>query len=146
MNTVTSLSAIGLDSSVTFASAGELDNYIQLMVVGGHDRATVLDLFANFIWSVDGESAWLNTSTWSINHADDEGLNIEVYVDETGAIVAKSLTVIAEGDELRMNYRNFNQPKFYLDYCTSQKMVDVRSMVIAAVDGPMRVSPTESGS
>ena len=40
------------------------------------------------------------------------------------------------GAELRNNYRAFDMPSWYLDYCAHHKFTDVRSAVLEEVDGP----------
>jgi len=42
---------------------------------------------------------------------------------------------LAVDTELRNNYRAFDMPSWYLDYCNHHKFTDVRSAVLAAIDG-----------
>ena len=90
-----------------------------------------MDLYAKFIWSIDGELARLNTSTWAVNHASDEseGGNSVLSIED-GAIVLKSTVDIAAGTEIKMDYRKFRQPQFYLDFCKETDIQDVLYMVM----------------
>jgi len=104
-----------------------------------------LDLFANFIWSYDGKIAWLNHSTWSVNHGgwlteESSRLNTLLF-EKDGAIVTECEHDIAAGTEIFMNYRSFDQPPWYLRYCAKNSITDVRTMVLEAVDNPVDATP-----
>ena len=51
-------------ATITFASEGDLEKYVCLAEVeGGYSRGQVLEVFEHFVWSQDGERAFLNVST-----------------------------------------------------------------------------------
>jgi hypothetical protein len=132
--TLESLSASKLNEATTFTCSGDLERYVKLSEDAGFSREQTLDLYSNFIWSIDGELAWLNNSTWTINHANDEsdGLNTCLYL-EGGAICCKATRDIEAGVEIKMDYRTFQQAPFYLEYCEEMGMKDVRAMVMEAI-------------
>ena len=142
MASVSKLASVPDSACITFSSVDDLEKYVQLAAEeGGHSREKVIDLFANFIWGLDGTRACLNNSTWTVNHADTaaDGLNIEMVQvkDASGneAVVSNAIFDIRIDDELHNNYRDFKIPGFYSQYCSDHDFVDVRTAVIRAVDG-----------
>ena len=135
MKEIGCLVSLPANTTITFADAADLEKYIYLVGQEGnkelHDRNRVVQEFSHFIWSYDGERGCLNSSTWSVNHAGDfdSGLNLQFF-ERGGAIVGETLVDLAEGTELFNNYRDFVQPKFYLDYCKENGFEDVRTVVV----------------
>mmetsp|Transcript_89411 Transcript_89411/g.178704 ORF Transcript_89411/g.178704 Transcript_89411/m.178704 type:complete len:200 (+) Transcript_89411:72-671(+) len=138
MARIESLASLPADRMITFASVDDLEKYVKMSEAeAGHSRGAVLSLFEHFIWSLDGKNACLNASTWSVNHADDieGGLNVNFFIDAQGAVVGEAKVDINAGTEFHNNYRDFQQPEFYLKYCADHDFKDVRTAVIEAVDG-----------
>merc|ERR1711957_581017 len=139
MSQVDALRTVPLDHIIRFSNVEDLEKFITLSAKeGGYSRNEILDLFANFVWSTDGELAYLCNSTWSMNHGDEilGGLNT-VYVahkhegkDAMKWVASKDL---AADEEIMNNYRDFKLPQFYLNFCQAQKIQDVRSMVMTAI-------------
>lgn len=138
---LSSLAHVPADSVLTFASADDLERYVSLNESeGGYRREEVLSVFEHFLWSLDGARGFLNTCTWSMNHADDAagGLNVafaERALEGGAAIVGEAIGDIAPGVELRNNYREFVMPAFYTRFCREHGFKDVRTAVLEAVDG-----------
>lgn len=133
MAAIDSLVALPADRVISFSDADDLERYINFNESeGGHSRGEVLNLFQNFVWSLDGRRAYLCGSTWSMNHAHEEGLNVQ-KLERDGAIVGEALVDIAVGDELRNNYKEFDLPDFYIRYCGDNGIRDVRSLVMEAI-------------
>jgi len=141
MAKVTALSELPPDRVLTFSGLDDLEKYVVLSEQeGGVTRDKVLDLYSNFVWSLDGRRACLNMSTWSVNHAHEisDGLNLEFGEKEMPdggvAMVGTSLVDLGPGVELRNDYRKFNLPEFYLKYCDDHGFKDVRSIVMEAIE------------
>jgi hypothetical protein len=104
-----------------------------------HPAAQVMSVLEHFLWSLDGERGYLNSSTWTMNHASDvsRGLNIHFALEQlengSDALIGRAMTDISVGDELRNNYCDFLMPTFYLEFCDEHGIKDVRSAVLKAV-------------
>lgn len=140
MARVTALGELPPDRVLTFSGVDDLEKYIVLSEQeGGVARDKVLDLYSNFVWSLDGRRACLNVSTWSVNHANEisDGLNVDFREKELPdggvAMVGTSLVDLGPDAELRNDYRLFNLPEFYLRYCDDHGFKDVRSIVMEAI-------------
>ena len=138
MATLNSLWHLSADSTIVLESAECLERYINLnRAEGGYRRAQVLEVIEHFVWSLDGERAYLNASTWTMNHAATHahGLNvehsIEGFADGTTAVVSRALHEVQPGAELKNNYADFVMPEFYIDFCVAHGFRDVRSAVLA---------------
>ena len=137
MDSITTLTHIPTDAIISFQNAQELDTYTALSVVQcGHSREKILDLFQNFVWSLDGKRAALCTSTWTSNHADwnSPDLNV-VKIQRDDFVIGIATRDIAEGEELLNDYMKFNIPSFYQHYCDQHGIRDVRSAVMQAITG-----------
>ena len=137
MSSIDTLISLPKDRVITFSNHADLEKYIELSSIeGGHSRGTVLDLYQNFVYSLDGRRACLCASTWTMNHAEEGSKELNVRKREVdGVLVGEALRHISANEELRNNYRDFNMPQFYLDYCAEQGIVDVRSLVMNAIAG-----------
>ena len=139
MATVSSLYDVTPDSTITFETTTCLERYVALNAPD-HSREGVLQEMGHFVWSTDGERGYLNASTWTMNHADGDtdGLNIkhtvDVLQDGVVAVVSRAIHDLQAGAELKNNYRDFNIPRFYLDFCDAHGFKDVRSAVLEVVD------------
>jgi hypothetical protein len=140
MATVSSLYDVTPDSTITFETTTCLERYVALNAPDSRER--VLQEMGHFVWSTDGERGYmyLNASTWTMNHADGDadGLNIkhtvDVLQDGVVAVVSRAIHDLQAGAELKNNYRDFNIPRFYLDFCDAHGFKDVRSAVLEVVD------------
>ena len=140
METVTRLSDLTGDCTVTFSSEEDLEKYIQFAdAEAGLTRAQILDLYENFLYGLDGSRGCLNISTYTTNHADGDAITMELNIetiDGGECIVGTALDKdIAVDQELTIDYRRFKLPAFYLDFCKQNNITDVRTLVLNIVDG-----------
>ena len=138
MRKVARLAAVPADVAISFDDVDDLEAYVGLSTTeGGHTRAATLRVFSHFLWSQDGRRVYLNSTTWSINHADDldDGLNIRFF-EHRGKVVGSAAQDVGVGDELRNDYRKFEMPGWYLEFCEEHGLTDVRTSVMTAVYGP----------
>ena len=138
MASLESLRTVAHDATITFVSTEDLERYVRLgEVEGGYTRTQILEVFEHFIWSLDGERAFLNNCTWSMNHADEATGGVNVAFSEVdGSIVGDSVEDILAGDEFRNNYRAFAMPAFYEAFCRTHNFTDVKTAVLEAIDAP----------
>jgi len=140
MTKIDSLLGLPNDLTITFASAEDLEKYIELCVSEGqYKREDVLEVYQHFVYGFDGKVACLNTSTWGVNHGDStHGLNVEVTVQTLpgggSALVGDAMIDIKEGDEIYMDYRKFVIPDFFKAYCKKHGFQDVQASTLASVD------------
>jgi len=141
MRSLDTLHGVPVDSVITFACTADLEKYIQLMMnEGGHTREAILQVFEHFIYGLDGSCCCLNVSTWTVNHAHSvkDGLNMKVPLlctldDGNVVMVCEAAQDIRSGDEIFMDYRMFQIPGFYVEFCERHGMVDVRTATLKAV-------------
>jgi len=146
MRNVSSLLTVAPDTVASFESQDELEAWAALAEAeGGFDREEVLNLFENFVWSLDGTysgRACLNTSTWTVNHGAGADANIEWYEERSRSssdevesfYVGEAMVDIEPETELRQDYGEFRMPHWYLGFCRSHGFEDVRASTLAAAE------------
>ena len=86
------------------------------------------------MFSYDGISTCLNITTWSTNHSSLPNVKKELVVDgpDLKAIKFVAVADIMTGDELLIDYREFNFPHFFKEFAAKNSFWDVRSIIIGA--------------
>jgi len=140
MNDIEKLADLPRDSTITFSNHEDLENFItKAHEEGFHSRDTVLKLFEHFIWGFDGLRVCLNVATWTVNHGDDASmgmirLRFEI-IDGIEYVVGDTLEEgIKEDQEITCLYHDFVIPDFYKMFCKTNRITDVRSMVLSFED------------
>ena len=94
-------------------------------------RAEALTLYEHFVWSFDGQRAFLNASSWTVNHGDASEANIEWH-DEGDRFVGTALVDLEENTELLMDYGLFKMPPSYTSFCAEHGFEDVKTATLFA--------------
>jgi len=130
-----SLQSISHNAVVVFQNKGEVENFVKLYSEEGQSRKDTIDCLAHFIWSLNSiEGAALCFSTWSMNHGDPgQGENVRFFT-ENGTLVGVTCVDIKAGEELLNDYRDFDLPNFWVDFCAEEGVKDVITSLKASVE------------
>lgn len=136
MDEVNSLFSVPLDRSILFRDEGDIEKFIELYEKEGkQSREDIVDCLSNFCHSLHSiDEAIMCFSSCSTNHGEPgDGENFR-FKFENGEIIGEATVDIKMGDELLLDYRQFEPiPQFYVDFCKKEGQKDVVSIVKEAI-------------
>merc|ERR1712046_263825 len=99
------------DSTVVFGDTEDLEHFIALCVGEGHTRKAVLTEYEHFVRGLDGSTACLNFCTWTVNHGNaGDSENMKLSIGD-GMVIGTASQDIAVGDEIYLDYHDFQIPE-----------------------------------
>mmetsp|Transcript_26385 Transcript_26385/g.40498 ORF Transcript_26385/g.40498 Transcript_26385/m.40498 type:complete len:215 (-) Transcript_26385:155-799(-) len=130
MSDVSSLHAISYDEVIIFKNKEDLERFLDMYVKeGNQSRKDVFEYMTHYIFSLStSEGVTLNFSSAAVNHGDPGVTQNTVSYELDGKHLFKTVADVKAGDELLVNYRNydFNQTgKFWLDFCKKEGVDDL---------------------
>lgn len=130
MSDVVSLHAISNDEVIIFQSKEDLERFLDMYEKEGNQlRKDVFEYMTHYIFSLStSEGVTLNFSSAAVNHGDPGVTQNIVSYELDGKHLFKTVADVKAGDELLVDYRNydFNQTgKFWLDFCKDQGVDDL---------------------